>query len=201
MSGIVDVLHFQRLLRCSGFDPGPLDGQMGPKTLAAAAAFQEMCAKIALEAGAVDPRSEKAIATLLPATQRAARRFLRECALHGMDVRVISGTRTYAEQDEIYAQGRTKKPGPIVTRARGGQSNHNFGLAFDVGVFEGGKYLPDGSEYSMIATLRPPGVEWGGDWPMSLGGPDRPHYQMATGFSLGEVRRRFEAGLLRVEGR
>lgn len=39
--------------------------------------------------------------------------------------------RTFAEQDALYAQGRTK-PGSIVTYARGGQSYHNFGIAIDI---------------------------------------------------------------------
>lgn len=39
--------------------------------------------------------------------------------------------RTIKEQDELYAQGRTK-PGAIVTYARGGQSYHNYGLAIDI---------------------------------------------------------------------
>jgi len=39
--------------------------------------------------------------------------------------------RTFAEQDNLYAQGRTK-PGPVVTYAKGGQSYHNYGLAIDI---------------------------------------------------------------------
>jgi peptidoglycan L-alanyl-D-glutamate endopeptidase CwlK len=39
--------------------------------------------------------------------------------------------RTFKEQDELYAQGRTK-PGKVVTDARGGQSYHNYGLAIDI---------------------------------------------------------------------
>lgn len=39
--------------------------------------------------------------------------------------------RTFAEQDGLYAQGRTK-PGSIVTYAKGGQSWHCYGLAIDV---------------------------------------------------------------------
>lgn len=39
--------------------------------------------------------------------------------------------RTFAEQDAIYAQGRTTA-GVITTYARGGQSYHNYGLATDV---------------------------------------------------------------------
>ena len=39
--------------------------------------------------------------------------------------------RTFAEQAEIFAQGRTK-PGKIVTNARPGLSAHNYGLAVDI---------------------------------------------------------------------
>jgi peptidoglycan L-alanyl-D-glutamate endopeptidase CwlK len=198
MSVILDVLHFQRLLKCAGFYTGLLDGKPGPKTRAATSAFEEECARIAGEEGAFDARSEGCITTLLPVAQRAARRFLKACKLHGFEVRVISGTRTYAEQNELYAQGRWE-PGKKVTYAQGGQSNHNFGLAFDVGVFEGGKYLPESLDYVTIAKLRPEVLEWGGDWPKER--KDRPHYQIGSGLSLQEVRKKFEAGALRIESR
>ena len=46
-------------------------------------------------------------------------------------VRIAQGLRTFAEQDALYAQGRTK-PGAKVTNAKGGQSIHNYGLAVDI---------------------------------------------------------------------
>ena len=87
----------------------------------------------------VDDRSEKVIATLLPEVQPYARALVTKAAQHGITIKVISGLRTYEEQNDLYAQGRTK-PGRIVTKARGGFSNHNFGIAFDIGVFEGTRY-------------------------------------------------------------
>lgn len=42
-----------------------------------------------------------------------------------------NGFRSFAEQDKLYAQGRTNKSKPIVTNARGGYSAHNYGLAID----------------------------------------------------------------------
>ena len=45
---------------------------------------------------------------------------------HQIKLRIVQGYRTYREQDELYAKGRTM-PGSIVTKAKGGQSNHNFG--------------------------------------------------------------------------
>jgi peptidoglycan LD-endopeptidase CwlK len=43
---------------------------------------------------------------------------------------LFMGLRSFEDQDELYAQGRTK-PGNIVTNARGGDSLHNYGLAAD----------------------------------------------------------------------
>jgi peptidoglycan L-alanyl-D-glutamate endopeptidase CwlK len=48
------------------------------------------------------------------------------------------GFRSVAEQDALYAIGRTK-PGKKVTNAKGGQSKHNFGKAIDVAPLQ-----PDG---------------------------------------------------------
>lgn len=42
----------------------------------------------------------------------------------GVRLRISQGVRTIAEQDALYAQGRTTK-GKIVTQARGGDSYHN----------------------------------------------------------------------------
>ncbi|GAA3318342.1 hypothetical protein GCM10020331_020730 [Ectobacillus funiculus] len=43
-------------------------------------------------------------------------------------------------KNSLYAQGRTTS-GSIVTNARGGQSNHNFGVAVDLCL-----YTSDGSD-------------------------------------------------------
>src|SRR3712207_6669181 len=71
---------------------------------------------------AVDSRSEKVIATLQPQVRPYARALVQKAAALGINIKVISGLRTYAEQNALYAQGRTKS-GRIVTNARGGYSN------------------------------------------------------------------------------
>lgn len=51
-----------------------------------------------------------------------------------------SGFRSIVDQDRLYAKGRTEEPiGPQfeVTRARGGQSAHNYGCATDWTIFDG----------------------------------------------------------------
>lgn len=124
---------------------------------------------------AVDPRSEKNIATLLPEVQPIARALVQKAAQNGIQIKIISGLRSYAEQDELYAQGRTK-PGKTVTDAPGGYSNHNFGIAFDVGVFEGSKYLEESVKYKAVGVLGMDlGLEWGGNWKTRV---DEPHYQL-----------------------
>ena len=148
---------------------------------------------------AVDARSEKNIATLLPEVQPVARALVQKAALNGIRIKIISGLRTYAEQDELYAQGRTK-PGPKVTNARGGYSNHNFGIAFDVGIFEGQKYLPDSVKYKAVGVLGADlGLEWGGSWKTIV---DQPHFQLRPAWAadlaeremLAELRERVAAG-------
>ena len=49
----------------------------------------------------------------------------------GIKCIVTSGRRTIHEQNELYDQGR-RTPGDIVTKAKGGESPHNFGLAADL---------------------------------------------------------------------
>jgi hypothetical protein len=63
-------------------------------------------------------------------------------ARRGMQALITDGLRTFEEQDALFAQGRTK-PGPVVTKARGGQSNHNYGLAVDMYPVINGKVFTD----------------------------------------------------------
>ena len=63
-----------------------------------------------------------------------------------------------------------------MTYARGGQSNHNFGIAFDIGVFEGTKYLTESDKYKAVGVLGMDlGLEWGGNWKTIV---DQPHFQL-----------------------
>lgn len=55
---------------------------------------------------------------------------LEACERRGAIYVATLGFRTYDEQNQLFAKGRTL-PGPKVTRARAGESQHNFGLAVD----------------------------------------------------------------------
>lgn len=112
----------------------------------------------------VDARSERCISTLLREVQPLARALVQKASQHGVVIRVISGTRSFEEQDALYSEGRSA-PGPIVTNARGGESNHNYGIAFDVGIFEGSHYLQDSRNYKLVGALGMDlGLSWGGAW-------------------------------------
>ena len=144
-------------------------------------------------------RSERMIATLLPHVRPYARALYFKARDHGIAINIISGTRTYAEQDALYAQGRTTG-GEIVTNARGGYSNHNFGIAFDIGVFSGNRYLPESPLYKAVGALGMElGLEWGGNWTSIV---DQPHFQLRPAWAsamrdsamLAELRRRTKLG-------
>lgn len=190
------VLFRQRLLSCCGFYTDDLDGLWGPNTDAADQAFVARGAAIAAAEGTFDSRTERNIATLQSDAQVAARRSLsaiRGALAAGTEARIISGTRTYAEQNALFRQGRFGNPPPKVTNARGGESWHNFGLAWDIGLFRNGVYLESDVPYEPLGVHgKVPGVAWGGDW---TGFKDRPHYQFGTaGQTVSAARARFESG-------
>lgn len=122
----------------------------------------------------------------------------------GSDFFVVSGFRTYVEQSALYFQGRTM-PGPKVTRARAGESAHNFGIAADLvkdGLVDRVGLQPDYNEesYEILRELAPKhGLVWGGSWPNF---PDRPHVQLPNYITVSQLeplRHSYElAGLLGV---
>jgi peptidoglycan L-alanyl-D-glutamate endopeptidase CwlK len=98
----------------------------------------------------------------------------------GVRLRFTHVLRTIEEQNQLFAQGRTKA-GHIVTNAKGGQSIHNYGLAFDIvilldedknGTFE--KAVWNGTHFNKVVKFfKEKGYEWGGDWKFK----DAPHFQ------------------------
>lgn len=194
-----DPLFFQRLAKSIGLYHGNLDGSWGPLTQGAADAWDKLASATAKTYGTFDSRTEGNIATLIPQAQRAARQFMVAAKAFPLTVQILSGTRTYAEQTALYAQGRTNKSKPIVTNAPAGSSNHNFGIAFDVGIFQGKKYYEgktkaESQAYVDLRKLTKPAVlelDWGGDWKSIK---DQPHYELHTGKSVQQVRALLNSG-------
>ena len=181
-----------------------VDGRAGPQTWGAI--YQAIVRPRATPSVAftgprdqANARSERFIATLLPHVRPYARALYFKARDNGIAINIISGTRTYAEQDALYAQGRTAA-GDIVTNARGGYSNHNFGIAFDIGVFSGNRYLPESPLHKAVGALGMElGLEWGGNWKTIV---DQPHFQLRPAWAgdmtdramLAELRRRIQQG-------
>lgn len=173
-----DVLFYQRFLKSAGFYDGILDGQWGSLTNTADTDFVGQSNSISQQYGTFDSVSESNIITLIPKAQIEARKFLKIVADKNLDIRILSGTRTYDEQNSLYQHGRNGNKQPIVTNARGGQSNHNFGIAWDIGVFQNGNYIGSDSPYKSFAAMVLPlmnSIEWGGNW---ISFKDYPHYQL-----------------------
>jgi peptidoglycan L-alanyl-D-glutamate endopeptidase CwlK len=147
-----DVIFLQRLLKSGGLYTDAIDGIWGENTDAVVNEFETRSAQIAAALGTFDTRTERNLQTLHLRAQEAARVFINAVRAAGINARIISGTRTYAEQNALYRKGRFGNPPPRVTNARGGQSNHNFGIAWDIAIFtQNGSYLPESPLYDQAA--------------------------------------------------
>jgi len=111
-------------------------------------------------------------------------RFEAALAKQGIRVVMTCGYRSVEEQNKLYAKGRTS-PGSIVTKARGGYSWHNFGLAADYAFVIDGKVTWNGPRDLFGKIARQCGLEWGGDWKKFK---DRPHVQWTNGQTLTQMR-------------
>jgi peptidoglycan L-alanyl-D-glutamate endopeptidase CwlK len=170
------------------------DGVPGPRTAQAVAARLGIdTAPIPVPSnGTIDPRSAANIATLRKDAQIKAREWLVKCLEAGINVKIITGLRTYQEQDGLYAQGRTTA-GPKVTNASGGYSWHNFGVGWDFVVFDAtGQPQWESPLMERCGKIAESfGLEWGGHW---TGFQDTPHIQIKTGCTLAEARQRVKDG-------
>jgi len=129
----------------------------------------------------------------------------------GVRLRFAYTLRSFDLQNELYAQGRTKlwdnngnRLGKI-TNAKGGQSYHNYGLAFDIvllldkdrdGNFEeaswntvadfDGDGIADWME--VIDYFKNIGWTWGGDWKNFV---DKPHLQKTFGYHWKDLLEKY----------
>jgi hypothetical protein len=101
--------------------------------------------------------------------------LINRAAAEGYTLRVIQGLRTVEEQEVLYAQGRTR-PGLKVTNAKGGASNHNYGLAVDLAfIVDGEVSWEDGLYHKLGGWAAKCGLAWGGNWKHSV---DMPHVEL-----------------------
>lgn len=125
----------------------------------------------------------------------------------GARLRLAYVYRTPQEQDILFNKR------PKVTNAKGWQSIHNYGLAFDIvllydndgnGTFEEASWSQirdfdkdskaDWMEVTNLFKSR--GWEWGGDWKSFK---DAPHFQMDFGFDWKVLKQRVDRGITVID--
>ena len=123
------------------------------------------------------------ITALHPELQKKAALLKETCKKQGISILFSECLRTRAEQDALYAQGRTT-PGSIVTNAKGStySSQHQWGIAIDFYIdmdLDGDGDKKDdafnnstGMFERVGAIAKSIGLGWGGDWTSIK---DRPH--------------------------
>ena len=118
------------------------------------------------------------VTQLHPELQKKLKELVKLCEKNKLKIGISECLRSVAEQDALYAQGRTK-PGKIVTNARGSNysSMHQWGVAFDFYRNDGkGAYNNSGHFFEKVGALgQSIGLEWGGSWKSIK---DMPHFQL-----------------------
>ncbi|MBC1846341.1 N-acetylmuramoyl-L-alanine amidase family protein [Listeria seeligeri] len=128
------------------------------------------------------------VAGMNKTTSDKTRNVIKKMAKQGIYLCVAQGYRSKTEQNALYAQGRTK-PGSIVTNAKGGQSNHNFGVAVDLCLYssDGKKVIWESTTSrwkKVVAAMKAEGFKWGGDWKTFK---DYPHFELCDAVSGEKV--------------
>ena len=202
----------QTTLKCEGFYSADLDGLWGPASATAALAWQQHNASLAATTDVASTqtlsvRTLANIATLDPKAQGPFRTFMEAAQLiakrNGGRYEMISGRRTWLEQERLYAVSQAGGP----HAAAPGYSFHNYGCAADMGfmvMFNGREIYMDGGDSRQQAlaeqvhadigmTSKQFGLIWGGIF--SGRSTDTPHFQMDVGHltPTNEDRAKFQA--------
>jgi len=191
-----NVKAVQKLLNSKRYHAGYPDGVFGPATRHGVQLFQRDHG--VYPSGIVDPRTRRRLfdphpkddyeyrpsssdlSSLNPYVALLARRFLDLTRANHLDVRIYTAFRSWEEQDQLFAQGRWL-PGNVVTNARGGDSYHNWGLAFDAAPYENGIESNDTEKFIRMGHLgQQVGLQWGGTFKTLV---DYPHFQYAFGLN------------------
>lgn len=120
-------------------------------------------------------------AALYPDLQPLAKELIATAVKLGGAIEITNTFRTFATQQALYAEGRTTA-GAVVTQAQGGESYHNYGLAFDIAITS----LPAGdtqeSFYAHLGTFfESIGGVWGGDF------ADDDHFEWHPNFTWHDL--------------
>ena len=138
------------------------------------------------------------IASAHPKIREELKQYYIECnnkLPKGVRLRFAYVYRSIAEQNVLYNQR------PKVTNAKGGQSIHNYSLAFDYvimldkdnnGTFETIEWDMKSPYHKVVVDyFQSKGYEWGGSWKSFK---DYPHFQKAFGHTWQSLKRKLDSG-------
>jgi len=120
--------------------------------------------------------TDQLIKQLHPDIRKQTADFIRDARSRGYNIKITATYRTFPEQDQMRRRG--------VSKARGGQSYHNYGIAFDV-VENPQRGIPFGFDerypkkrwHDIGRMGKEHGFEWGGEF---RGFFDGPHFQIGV---------------------
>lgn len=139
--------------------------------------------------------------SLLPAVRDKALHHKSLCAAEGIDIIFTCTLRDNESQALLYAKGRTvvgadanvtRPMGRTVTNARPGDSFHQYRVAYDVAIIEGGRLVwddhPEGiAKWSRVGKLGElAGLQWSGRWTGTL--RELAHFQDPGGKTLTQLK-------------
>lgn len=128
--------------------------------------------------------ASRSLSDLHPKAREKALLWLDACKAKDIDVLVYCTYRSASEQDDLYRIGR-EIPGKRVTNAKGGQSMHQYRVAWDAVPLIGGKPAWSNSELylRMGEAAEALGIEWAGRWKSFR---ETAHFQYTEGLKLSD---------------
>lgn len=130
--------------------------------------------------------ASRSLSDLHPKAREKALLWIDACKAKDIDVLVYCTYRSAAEQDDLYRIGR-EIPGKRVTNAKGGQSMHQYRVAWDAVPLIGGKPQWSNSELylRMGEAAEALGIEWAGRWKSFR---ETAHFQVTQGLTLADFQ-------------
>ena len=132
-----------------------------------------------------------------------------------LNIRFTSTLRTFKEQDVLYMQGRkslsevnkarkeiglyeiSEKDNIIVTKAKGGESIHNYGLAIDFCILDTNNTYNMSYDFNknnehdwdeVVFLFKSYGWFWGGDWTSFK---DYPHFEKTFKYTVNQMYNKY----------
>lgn len=169
-----------------------------------------------------DSASIQRVSKLHPKIRQEVIAIIDAIEMNGVEIRIVQGYRSFEEQNNIYAQGRTQaqlnlvglnstiaRPDlPQVSKAYAGQSYHNYGLAIDFCLHHKDGTISwdltedldkDGKKdwMEVVEAFGIKGYSWGGYW---KSGKDNPHLEKTFGLTFQQLLSLRKSGNVDNEG-